>query len=121
MPKRLAIPAPRCPPTVPPRIECASCHRVVLTGREPAVLWGDQGWCTGCWFQDTNRMGQVSQQAPLCSPDAHSAADRSFTTRFRIARIPEPGRAHWRRRGSSTSAAMAATECPPDSLTRDLR
>ena len=87
MPKRLAIPAPRCPPTVPPRIECASCHRVVLTGCEPAVLWGSQGWCTGCWFQDANRMGKVSQQAPLCGPDA-LPADCSLTTRFRIARIP---------------------------------
>jgi hypothetical protein len=29
-----------CPPMVPARITCAACGCEVLTGREPAVLWG---------------------------------------------------------------------------------
>ena len=58
------------PPLVPARIACAACGCEVLTGREPSVLWAERGWCTTCWFQGSNRLGQASQQIPLCAPTA---------------------------------------------------
>ena len=54
------------PPSVPARIECRTCGREVRTGCEPAVLWEEQGWCTDCWFQGSNRVGATHQQVPLC-------------------------------------------------------
>jgi hypothetical protein len=54
-------------PPVPSRVECASCFKEVLTGRERAVLWGDRGWCLDCWFQGPNVFGHPVQQVPLCA------------------------------------------------------
>jgi hypothetical protein len=59
----------RQPAAVPSQIECAACGREVHTGREPAVLWESLGWCTGCWFQGPNRLGQAYQQVPRCGFD----------------------------------------------------
>jgi hypothetical protein len=33
------------------------------------VLWETLGWCTGCWFQGPNRLGQACQQVPMCGFD----------------------------------------------------
>lgn len=68
------------PRVVPRQFACAACGRHVWTGREPAVLWDTRGWCTGCWFQGPNRLGQAHQQVPMRGFDpleessAHGAA-----------------------------------------------